>query len=264
MGKKSGGRSRKQVLAEQKRRERTETKRCVLARFRPPGSAYASWFTHDAQYPAAADLPLGPREFRRRLATLKPLYNGEVPRAAFLLDLALDREHLSMFGADGRIVAVTRTAFLGSTDDASDEETRSKVHRLHAVGALLVDEASGAVCPVSRPPRQPDDPWVFVGDLDDLDEFEDLDEFDEEALEGPVVGIPVDALAEMSDVELHAATLLSCKPAEEVVDIMVRNSEDGLTAEQAREIITSVNTGRWATAFQLRNNSPRVPVPDPY
>ncbi|WP_331738554.1 hypothetical protein [Embleya sp. NBC_00896] len=264
MSKKSGGRSRKQVLAEQRRRERTEARRCVLARFRPPGSAYATWFTDDAQYAAAADLALGPREFRRRFSALKPLYSGEIPRAAFLLDLALDGECLSVFDAEGDLVPIAKTAFLGSSNSASDIETRSSVHRLHALGALLVDEPSGGLCRVSRPPRQSDEPWVFVGDLNDLDDLDDFDEkaFDGGTLNAPVVDIPMEALDEMSDVELQAAALLACTPPEEIVEIMVRTSEDGLTSEEARDIIASVSRSPRAKQFRVRNGSPRTPVPD--
>lgn len=151
------------------RRERTQT--YTLHQLQPPG--YDEWINVEAHFTAdaaAADSRLDEDavDLMGRFARLKPLYSGLIPMQAVRLDMALDQGAIPISKGDGAhavLVPVEEVAALMGTDSRGDD-VRESLHRLHSVGAFLVEEAADGVPLVrivSQPPQRPGDSWILHG-----------------------------------------------------------------------------------------------------
>ncbi|WP_331761916.1 hypothetical protein [Streptomyces sp. NBC_01546] len=151
------------------RRERIQT--YTLQQLQPPG--YDEWLTIGSDFTAdaaAADSRLDEDavDLMRRFARLRPLYRGLIPMQAVQLDLALDQGAIPISkGADEHATLIPMeeiAALMGA--DSSGHDVRESLHRLHSVGAFLVEEVAEGVPlvrVVSQPPQRPGDPWIFHG-----------------------------------------------------------------------------------------------------
>jgi hypothetical protein len=144
----------------------------TLQELQPPGEGYEEWFLVTADMNAdQIDDPRVSDEARalmKRLARLGPLYGNKVPKAALYLDELIDTGQLPIFGdgEEGTLMPLAEAAArFGYTADM-----RQSVHRLHAVGALLVDTDDehdiAFIRMVAKRPEEPGQPWRFQGDPD--------------------------------------------------------------------------------------------------
>ncbi|MBO8189244.1 hypothetical protein [Streptomyces spirodelae] len=149
----------------------------TLQQLQPPG--YDEWIkfgSHTTPGAAASDPRLGEEAvgLMQRLTRLRPLYRGPIPMQAVRLDMALDTGALAVScdseGKDAALVPIEELA-TGMGVASADGDVRESVHRLHAVGALLVEDAGDdvpLVRIVSQPPRRPGDRWIFHGSPEDM------------------------------------------------------------------------------------------------
>jgi len=149
----------------------------TLQQLQPPG--YDEWIkfgSHATADDAAGDPRLGEMAvgLMQRLPRLRPLYRGPIPLQAVRLDMALDSGALAVScegeSEEAALVPIEELAtMMGVASSGGD--VRESVHRLHSVGALLVEDAGDAVPLVrivSQPPRRPGDPWVFHRSPEDM------------------------------------------------------------------------------------------------
>ncbi|MEV0604262.1 hypothetical protein AB0I82_33885 [Streptomyces sp. NPDC050315] len=119
--------------------------------------------------PADAPLDEEARELMVRLADLGPLYDYEVPLAAISLDMAIDGGKLGLAMGENEATLVTldelaaRFRVQGGADRAG--ELRQCFHRLHAVGAMLVEihQDIPFLRVVAGRPNRPGEAWIFDG-----------------------------------------------------------------------------------------------------
>ncbi|MFJ5548662.1 hypothetical protein [Streptomyces sp. NPDC093225] len=153
------------------RRERSQT--YTLQQLQPPG--YDEWlnigsnFTADA---AAADSRLNEEsvDLMRRFARLQPLYRGLIPMQAVQLDMALDQGAIPISKGDDEHASLIPMEEIAALMGADSSDVRESMHRLHSVGAFLLEEVADGVPlirVVSQPPRRPGDPWIFHGTAED-------------------------------------------------------------------------------------------------
>uniref|UniRef100_A0AAU2ADQ8 Uncharacterized protein n=1 Tax=Streptomyces sp. NBC_00093 TaxID=2975649 RepID=A0AAU2ADQ8_9ACTN len=177
------------------RRSRPAATCCELRQLAPPGSCYEEWFGVPAGT-TAEDFATDPRldgdclDFVERITRLAVPYQRQVPMAAVLLDMAMDSGYLPLKQGDGATLLPldeAGSAFRGNADGADPADLRESIHRLHAHGALLVEEVEDAVCvrTVARRPANPGDPWVFTDEIDTDDD-------------GPKACLPHAAMQDMS------------------------------------------------------------------
>lgn len=142
-----------------------------LRELQPPGAIYEEWVhverDMDPSVAVADDrLDEDARDLMARMARLGPLYGYELPMAALLLDEAMDTGKLGLIVGDneGMLLPLEELAGrLGPTQTDPQDDVRVSVHRLHAAGALLVEEHEGTplLRVVAGRPRTPGDRWVF-------------------------------------------------------------------------------------------------------
>ncbi|MFE4873874.1 hypothetical protein [Streptomyces sp. NPDC056682] len=194
---------------------------------------------------AASDprIDAGALDLMERLARLAKPYAGRVPKAAVLLDMALDSGFLPLRQADGGIMvpldeaaSMFPTVWRLPAGPVDSDQVRESVHSLHAVGALLVelveDTAIGRL--VARRPEHPGEPWVFVDD-----EHEDV---------GPKTCMPNGAVAELTAEEFAAfGYLRSCEAAgdEATVEDFCERMGGDVDAERAKELFAAVIASGW-------------------
>ncbi|MFD9878346.1 hypothetical protein [[Kitasatospora] papulosa] len=84
------------------------------------------------------------------------------------LDMVLDTGSLPISYGDGERVSLLpleqAATLMGAT--STGEDLRTPMHRLHSVGALLVEEADHdipVIRLVSQPPGRPGEPWILHG-----------------------------------------------------------------------------------------------------
>ncbi|MEV5778554.1 hypothetical protein AB0L49_46440 [Streptomyces antimycoticus] len=157
------------------RRPRPAQTSCTLQQLAPPGSGYEQWFsvrngTTVADFAESPGLDGDCLDFVERITRLAIPYQREVPMAAVLLDMALDSGYLPLKQGDGATLmplSEAGTSFKGQVLDTQD--VRESIHRLHAHGALLVEEIEDSVCvrTVARRPASPGEPWVFMDEAED-------------------------------------------------------------------------------------------------
>lgn len=144
----------------------------TLQQLQPPG--YDEWLSIGSDFTAeaAADDPRlsdDAIDLMQRLARLRPHYAGAVPKQAVALDMALDTGSLpvSLGGEEVTLLPLHEVAGALGAETAGD--LRSSFHRLHAIGALLVDEVGDVplVRIVTQRPQRPGDPWIFHGSPED-------------------------------------------------------------------------------------------------
>ncbi|MBT2482342.1 hypothetical protein J7E94_30030 [Streptomyces sp. ISL-94] len=104
-----------------------------------------------------------------RAQRLAPLYDGEIPHAALQLDLVLDTGKLPVLeGEDVRLIPLDAFPVQHAGLGASFEDVRASIHRLHAVGAFLVEVHEETELPLMRfvlkRPERPGEAWAFMGD----------------------------------------------------------------------------------------------------
>ncbi|WP_329111822.1 hypothetical protein [Streptomyces sp. NBC_01353] len=150
------------------RRPGKDRREYTLRELEPPGSAYEDWFIPAQD---TGPLPEGIDEeaadFLDRVQRLGPIYGNEVPEAAVHLDMCLDSGKVAVLeGGAPRLVD-----FQGLLDRAPGqdlESVRASTHRLHALGALLVEVEEEYGVPyvrfVLKRPEKPGEPWAFMGD----------------------------------------------------------------------------------------------------
>jgi len=144
----------------------------ALHELQPPGEAYEEWFvTADMDSDLIVDPQLDGEalDLLKRMARLGPLYGNRLPKAALYLDELIDTGKLPVFGhgtQKGTLLPLAEAAaWMGAEGDL-----RASIHRLHAVGALLVDTDDehdlAFIRLVAKRPEEPGQPWRFQGDPD--------------------------------------------------------------------------------------------------
>jgi hypothetical protein len=143
----------------------------TLQQLQPPG--YDEWIHIEADFTADA-VTADPRlnaeaiDLMQRFERLRPLYRGPIPMQAVHLDVVLDTGSLPISDGDGdhvRLVPLEQAAVLMGAASTGDD-VRETVHRLHSVGALLVEEVGDEVPLVrlvSQPPSRPGERWILHG-----------------------------------------------------------------------------------------------------
>ncbi|MFD8608562.1 hypothetical protein [Streptomyces sp. NPDC059631] len=219
-----------------------------LDQLEPPGPLYEEWFHveegMDTSYVASDPrIDADALDLMERLSRLAKPYAGRVPKAAVLLDMALDSGFLPLRQGDGGIMVPLDEAAMmfpaagrlpvGPVDL---DQVRESVHSLHAAGALLVelveDTAIGRL--VARRPEHPGEPWVFVDD-----EPEDV---------GPKTCMPNGAVTELTAEEFAAfGYLRSCEAAgdEATVEYFCERMGGDVDAERAKELFAAVIASGW-------------------
>lgn len=166
MGRKKPGKPR--------RPRNTTCREYTLQELRPPGDAYDEWYTVNpdmsAEQVAAMGVDPEALDIMRRMARLGPLYNGELPKAALLLDQLIDTGHLPLLSDDEEGILMSLETMVPAQASGDPDSIRESVHNLHSVGALLVvtDEKHDMpfVRLVAKRPDHPGDRWYFEGDPD--------------------------------------------------------------------------------------------------
>ncbi|MEV5295371.1 hypothetical protein AB0K64_29605 [Streptomyces sp. NPDC053741] len=143
----------------------------TLQQLQPPG--YDEWLHIKADFTAAAAVS-DPRlnaeavDLMQRFERLRPLYRGPIPMQAVRLDMVLDTGALPISYGDGERVSLLpleqAATLMGAA--STGEDLRTPMHRLHSVGALLVEEADHdipVIRLVSQPPGRPGEPWILHG-----------------------------------------------------------------------------------------------------
>ncbi|MFB7375854.1 hypothetical protein ACFC6U_03040 [Kitasatospora purpeofusca] len=141
----------------------------LLRRLRPPGVLYndggGPWW--DLKPGEVPDRPGITEQTRRWITWLAPVYGGQVPPAALLLDGMIAGGILRCLVGPGRIaqvpvdqlVRMLATAFPAVA--ASGVPHRELLHILHADGYLLVGDDPVAVRTVLAQPQHNGDRWLF-------------------------------------------------------------------------------------------------------
>lgn len=154
---------------------RRRTGSYTLQQLQPPG--YDEWIKIDSDFTATAainDPRLGEEaiDLMQRFARLRPLYRGPIPMQAVRLDMALDMGTIpiSTGGENASLIPVKEVATALGVDSTGGD-IRDSFHRLHAVGAILIEYVEDDVPLiriVSQPPARPGDPWIFHGSAEDM------------------------------------------------------------------------------------------------
>lgn len=160
MGRKKPGKPRRQRIPRQ----------YTLRELQPPGEAYDEWYDVRPGMDASNinDPRLGAEalDLMRRMARLGAAYKRSVPKAAIYLDTVLDSGNLGILQADGSVTVVPMEEM--SRGGQGPDDVRESIHALHAVGAFLVVPDAEHDVPlirfVSKPPKEPGEPWRFIGD----------------------------------------------------------------------------------------------------
>ncbi|MEU8893714.1 hypothetical protein [Streptomyces sp. NPDC048442] len=219
-----------------------------LDQLEPPGALYEEWFHVEEGMDtslAASDprIDADALDFMERLARLAKPYAGRVPKAAVLLDMALDSGFLPLRRGDGGIMvpldeaaSMFPAARRLSAGPVGADQVRESVHSLHAVGALLVelveDTPIGRL--VARRPEHPGEPWVFV------------DDGPEDA--GPKTCMPNGAVTELTAEEFAALGYLrSCEAADDeaTVEHFCEQMGGHVDAKRAQELFAAVLASGW-------------------
>ncbi|MFD6802681.1 hypothetical protein [Streptomyces cyaneofuscatus] len=224
------------------RRERRAAADYSLDQLEPPGALYEEWFQVEEGMDTSAAakdarVSADALDLMERLARLAKPYAGRVPKAAVMLDMALDSGFLPLRQGDGGImVPLDEAASMFAAGSVNPEQVRESVHCLHAVGALLMESVEETVIGrlVARRPKHPGEPWEFVDD--------------EPGDAGPKTCMPNGAVADLTAEEFAAfAYLRSCDAAGDEVTaehFCERISRDG-DVERAKKLFAAVAASGW-------------------
>ncbi|MFD8645908.1 hypothetical protein ACFV14_37005 [Streptomyces zaomyceticus] len=146
----------------------------TLRELNPPGSAYEEWFQvqpgMDVDKINDTNLSADAIDLMRRVATLGPLYKNAMPRAAITLDWLIDTGELPVMGPAGTGTMIPIGEMAERWRGASHEDVRESIHRLHAVGALLIEDNDeydvSFIRMVAKRPAAPGETWHFDGGED--------------------------------------------------------------------------------------------------
>ncbi|WP_344585304.1 hypothetical protein [Streptomyces lunalinharesii] len=105
------------------------------------------------------------RDLMQRLARLGPLYDYELPMAAISLDMAIDLGKLGLITGNNEGSLLSLNDLAGQLGVNGTSDVRTSLHRLHSIGALLVElhDDTPLVRVVANRPSKPGDPWIFQG-----------------------------------------------------------------------------------------------------
>ncbi|MGV2914694.1 hypothetical protein [Streptomyces alfalfae] len=226
MGRKKPGKPRRQRSPQE----------YTLRQLKPPGEPYDEWFTvhaGSAAYRNDIRLNLNVVALMDRIQRLGPLYGGEVPKAAVYLDSLIDTGKLPIFQGEDEGTLVPIADMAAAHDGASLEEIRESIHKLHAVGALIVfsddDHDVSYVRMVAKRPEEPGMPWQFDGDRD---------------VAVATTCIPTHIWEDLPiDVAAAVAYMRTCRSRLEEPDPAVYGTHEGVTGTQhAKELFAAALT----------------------